>query len=306
MPRVRGMRHRPGLRDQQPAGLFGRVRHSDRPGDHHVRLARPDGRAEVLPVAVDAAPHPVPAAKVADDHGQARAGGDRRALAHGQHERRHGQALGRPGVHSGGGGAAEPAEQLVDLGAEVLGVVLATSQGLAHPVGEADGAAQAHIDAPGEKRLQYPELLGHDERLMIGQHDPAGADADRPGRRGDGGGQYGRRGAGDSGHAVVLRDPEAVVAELLQLPRQAHGVAQRLGTAVSLAGAGAVEDGEAGRGDHRAHTRFNTCRARRFLTARCCGRGGTGSPGRNAVSRRPAGRGCPGSSPGRGPGRHRP
>ncbi len=110
--------------------------------------------------------------------------------------------------------------------------------------GEADRAAEAHVDPAGEQRLEDPELLGHDQGLVIGQHHPARPDPDAPGGRGDGGGQDGRRGARDPGHTMVLRHPEAVIPKLLDLPREPHGVTQRLGGRMPLAGAGPVEDGE--------------------------------------------------------------
>lgn len=107
---------------------------------------------------------------------------------------------------------------------EVVDVVLVPAERLAHPVREAHGTAEPHVDASGEERLQHAELLSHDKRLVVGQHHAAGPHADAAGGRRDGRGQDGGCGTGDTGHAVVLRDPEPVVPEPLDLLRQPHGV----------------------------------------------------------------------------------
>ena len=53
-----------------------------------------------------------------------------------------------------------------------------------------------------------------------------------------------RRGARDSGDAVVLGHPEAVIAQPFRRTGELHGVAQSLRGRVPFAGAGPVEDGE--------------------------------------------------------------
>ena len=70
-------------------------------------------------------------------------------------------------------------------------------------------AAETEIDAARKQRLERAELLRHDERRVVGQHDAARADPDRLGPGGhvrdhDRGG-----GAGDAGHVVMLRQPVA-------------------------------------------------------------------------------------------------
>ncbi len=243
------MGHGPRLRDQEPPGRPGGRGHRDGAGDDDVGLPAPLGGAEPGAVAVDAAAHPVPVAQVPDDHRQAGTGGDGRSLAHGQHERRHGQPLRGTRVHARGRGAPEPAEQLGQLRVEVLRVVLVPAQRPAHAVGEAHRAAEPHVDPAGEERLQDAELLGDDQRPVVGQHHAPGAHADAVRGPGHGGGEDGRRRPGHAGHAVVLRHPEPVVAEPLRLPCQLHRVAQRLPGAVARPDAGAVEDGEAGGGE---------------------------------------------------------
>ena len=73
-------------------------------------------------------------------------------------------------------------------------------------------AAEPEIDPAGVQRLQRAELLGDHQRRVVGQHDAAGADADRrraPGHVAD---RHRGRRAGDAGHVVVLGQPVADVA----------------------------------------------------------------------------------------------
>src|SRR5205085_3653327 len=90
----------------------------------------------------------------------------------------------------------------------------------------AGGAAEAQVDAAGEQRLESAELLGDGQRRVVGEHHPAGADANvrRAGAdisEGDGG-----RRAGDPGHRMMLRHPEAVVAEPLAEAGEVEGVTE--------------------------------------------------------------------------------
>jgi hypothetical protein len=124
---------------------------------------------------------------------------------------------------------AEQAEKVDELVREVLG----TEAGRAAPqrrrrerVGPGR-PADAKVDPSRMQRFEEGELLGDDERRMVGQHHTAGADANPLGRGGQMGDQYGRRGAGDRREVVVLGDPEAVIAELLGTPRQGRRLRQR-------------------------------------------------------------------------------
>ena len=65
---------------------------------------------------------------------------------------------------------------------------------------------------PGIERRQRAELLGDDQRRVVGQHDPAGAHADGRGARRDVADHDRGGGAGDARHVVVLGVPEAPVA----------------------------------------------------------------------------------------------
>ena len=73
---------------------------------------------------------------------------------------------------------------------------------------------------PGRERLQHAELLGHLQRAVVRQHHAGAADADARRARGDRGHQHLGRAADDGRQAVVLADPEALVAEALAMLRR--------------------------------------------------------------------------------------
>ena len=85
--------------------------------------------------------------------------------------------------------------------------------------------ADAEVDAAGRDRIEHAELLGHLERAVVRQHDAGAADADARGGRRDRRHHDLGRGADDGGEAVVLADPEAVIAERLAVRRQRDRVA---------------------------------------------------------------------------------
>lgn len=111
---------------------------------------------------------------------------------------------------------------------------------------------------PGNRDSRTPNCSATTRGRWLGSITPPVPTRIRSVALGHGRGQHRGRRSGDPGHAVMLRDPEPVVAQRFRLPRQPHGVPERLGAGVALARARAVEDGEAGRGDHGAHTGFNT------------------------------------------------
>jgi hypothetical protein len=88
-------------------------------------------------------------------------------------------------------------------------------------------AAQAEIDAARRDGVEHAELFGHLEGRIMRQHDAGAADPYALGRRGDGRDQDFRRGADDGGMIVMLRQPEAVIAQPLAMPRQRDGIADR-------------------------------------------------------------------------------
>ena len=105
-------------------------------------------------------------------------------------------------------------------------------------------APETEIDASGKQRLERAELFGDDERRVIGEHDAAGADADRP-RTGrdvsddDGGGC-----ARDAGHVVMLGEPVPVEAEALGVAREVERVAERRRRVAALCDRREIENGD--------------------------------------------------------------
>jgi hypothetical protein len=129
------------------------------------------------------------------------------------------------------------------------------------------------------ERLEHQELLGDDEGLVVRQHDPAGAQADALGPGADRGEQDRRRPAGDARDGVVLRDPEALVADLLGVDRALDRAGQPLGLGTSGAGARPVEEGE-------LHGRSNPS-GRRMLPAAAWRVPGEASRGERSLAQGP-------------------
>ena len=106
-------------------------------------------------------------------------------------------------------------------------------------------APQPQVDPPRKERIERAELFGDDQRRMVGQHDPACADADRRRRGGDMADHHRGRGAGDPAHAVMLGDPIALEAERLGMARQVGGVRQGLRDGAAFDDGHQIEQGKA-------------------------------------------------------------
>src|SRR5690606_39777747 len=72
------------------------------------------------------------------------------------------------------------------------------------------------------------ELLRHHERGVVGQHDSAGADPYPRRTGGHVGNRHGRRGTGDAGHVVMLREPKSPVTPPLRVLREVARIVQGL------------------------------------------------------------------------------
>src|SRR5690606_23002536 len=143
------------------------------------------------------------------------------------------------------GVAGQQRAQLDDVLREVLGdLVQVLAQRLPEDRRGTGRAAEAEVDPPREEAVERAELLGDHERVVVRQHDPARADADRRGRVADVREHDRDRAAGDTGGGVVLGDPEALVAGLLGGRGELAGLAQGLGDAAALAHRDEVEDRE--------------------------------------------------------------
>jgi hypothetical protein len=101
---------------------------------------------------------------------------------------------------------------------------------------------------PGVQRLQQGELLGDDQRRVIGEHHAAGADGDPVGHRGQVRDEHRRVGAGHGGGVVVLGDPDPPVPQPVGRLRHLHGVGQGVGGGLARADRGQLEDGQGQRG----------------------------------------------------------
>jgi hypothetical protein len=117
--------------------------------------------------------------------------------------------------------------QLLDVGRERVGARVIATQRPHRRLVAARGTAEPEVDAAGIERVERAELLGDHERRVIGQHDAAGADADRARSLRDEADRDRRRRAGDRRHVVVLGEPEAAKAELLGVPRELARPVQR-------------------------------------------------------------------------------
>jgi hypothetical protein len=101
-------------------------------------------------------------------------------------------------------------------------------------------ASDAEVDAAGRQRLEHAELLGDLERRVVRQHDARAADADsRRARRDRRHEDLGAR-ADDGREAVVLAEPEPVVAERLAVHGEVQRVADRRVLATAVDGDGLV------------------------------------------------------------------
>ncbi len=88
--------------------------------------------------------------------------------------------------------------------------------------------SQAKIDPSWKQRGERPELFGDYERGVIGKHDPAGADANGRSAAGDVANHHRCRGAGDSGHVVMLGKPVTPVSPAFGMASQIQSVGERL------------------------------------------------------------------------------
>ena len=87
----------------------------------------------------------------------------------------------------------------------------------AREFGVAVALADAEVEPPAREKVDGGSLLGEQNRIVPGQHDHGGAEAQRPGARGGPGQEIeARRNLPESGE-VMLDDEDAVVAERLGL-----------------------------------------------------------------------------------------
>ena len=149
--------------------------------------------------------------------------------------------------------AAEVRHQLIELLGEVVGAERGGTapQGARRPLVRAGRTPDTEVDAARVQRVERAELLGDDERLVVGQHHTARADADPLGDGRQVGDQHGRRGARDPRHPVVLRHPVAPEPEILDELDELRAGRQRGRRRRAGTDGGEIENGE------RHHVRGN-------------------------------------------------
>ena len=184
--------------------------------------------------------------------GQAEHGGELRAIgrwSRGSTPRRPGPSPGTARTLLARLGRLEIAHQFDDVLRETVdaGIEVAAQRPRGHHVG-AGRAAEPEIDAAGMKRRQRAELLGDDQRRVVGQHDAARADANGRGAGRDMGDHHRGRRTRDARHVVMLGEPVAVVAEALGMARQIERVLQRLGDIAAFGNRREIEYGKGGHG----------------------------------------------------------
>ena len=220
-------------------------------GDHvgrrdEVRLREGLGGLEVLPVQarrmLEHLRCEVARERVAQAELRGQLGAERRGA---EDVQRHVGALAGVGVDAGDQAlAGEVALQLEHVLREALGRRRIPAQRLQRPLVGAGGATQAQVDAAGVQLGQGAELLGDHQRRVVGQHDAAGAEADRVGVRGHVRDEYGRGGGGDGGHVVVLRVPDAPEAGGLGDAGLLHGFGEGFAHRGAVADEGEVQQGQ--------------------------------------------------------------
>ena len=249
-------------RERQRAHLSGVVVRDHVHGDHRVRLAQLLPRLEPGPVQVERRLGVLAGEVVGEGEREAESGGDLRAVAARPEQPHLGSVT--EAWHRGAGvqrvrvahAAVEEAEQVEQLLGEVVDAEplrTASERHRGRAVGTG-GAPDAEIDAVAVEGAEGAELLGDDQRGVIGEHHAAGSHADPVGGRRDPGDEDGGGAGGDRRHPVVLRDPETPVAETFRRSCEADRPGYCVGVAAAGGSACEVEDVE---GDAGGHTEGN-------------------------------------------------
>ena len=105
------------------------------------------------------------------------------------------------------------------------------------------------------QRLEGAELLGDQQRRVVGQHDAARTESDRGGVRGDVGDQHAGRRRRDRVHVVVLGVPDPAKSPSFGPLGDADGGVESFAHGLALADDGEIEDGQ--RHGGRAHAKHN-------------------------------------------------
>ena len=115
---------------------------------------------------------------------------------------------------------------------------------------------------PGCRLVERAELFGDEQRRVVGQHDAAGAEADRRGVRGDVRDEHCRRRRCDGRDVVVLGVPDPPVAGLLRALGKRDAPGQAVGDRLALTDGREIEDRE---GNARHSGRDVMCASHQYL-----------------------------------------
>ena len=175
--------------------------------------------------------------------------------------------------------------ELGDLFVDLAPVGRAAAQGRGGDRIGSGRAPDAEVDATRVEGLERAKDLEHVERRVVREHDASGAHADVARDPGDVADEHLGRRAGDAGDVVVLGDPVAGVAELVDPSRQRDGRVDGRRRRGSRRDGKEVEDRERDHGpyDERRH------RPVAHQNVRECARSGTRA--RCPASTRPSSRG---------------
>ena len=229
-----------GRGEQMARGSVG-LRGEHLHGDHQMRLGERGAGAEVVAVKAAGDVEVVRRKVRGKGEGQAELGGQRSREGAGAE-----QSDGDIAALAGDGAdgligpvRAQVALQLAEQGGEVVaGLREIAAEGAHGLVVAAGGAAQPEVDAAGVECVEGAELLGNDKRGVVGQHDAARADAEGAGGAADVADEHGGRRAGEPCDGVMLGQPVAGVAELLNVLCERDGA----GDAAARALTGAKAD----------------------------------------------------------------
>ena len=178
--------------------------------------------------------------------GQSQFGGDHRAeMARAENPQRHVGACGRHRLNPlAGTGRCQECLHFENVLRKIISRLRRAAQGAQRELIGAGGPSEAEIDAARKQPRQRAELFGDHIGRVVGQHDAAGADADRCGALGNMGQHDGGRRTGDARHVVVLGHPDPPVSPALGMHSDIARMIERA-TRVGLFGdPDEIEDGE--------------------------------------------------------------
>ena len=104
--------------------------------------------------------------------------------------------------------------------------------------------SHSEVYAARVQGLQHSKSLGHLEGAVVGEHDAAAADSNSFGARRDLPDHRLRARSGEVADAVVLRDPEALIAQPLRDSGKLDRLPQRIGRGAALSHGRLVYDAE--------------------------------------------------------------